>query len=305
VVDFVQPAGVGARQAEFERLKERLTAEGLFDEARKRPLPAFPIRIGVATSPTGAVFHDICNVLGRRWPLAEIVLAPTPVQGAQAASGITEAILRLNTEPNIDVIIVARGGGSSEELWPFNEEIVARAIYGSAVPLISAVGHETDFTIADFVADLRAPTPSAAAETAAPDWREVSRQVQNMSLAASLTTGGVVTAGLAAIDRAGHRLHAALPDLSRDSERVTALLRHVVTAVARSLDQRRERTNACSLQLRSLDPRATLGRGYAIVQRREGKEAVISTSQVNGRDRLDIFVKDGRFPAEVSRQYGF
>ncbi len=305
VVDFVQPAGVGARQAEFERLKEKLATEGLFDEARKRPLPPFPMRIGVVTSPAGAVFHDICNVLGRRWPLAEVVLAPTPVQGAQAAAGITEAIRRLDREYGIDVIIVARGGGSTEELWPFNDESVARAIYASAVPVVSAVGHETDFTIADFVADLRAPTPSAAAETVAPDWREVARSTDRMIIALALAASGKINQGRAGIERAGHRLRSALPDIAHQSERLISLLRHALNAVDRSLDQRSERVNACSLQLRSLDPGATLARGYAVVQRREGKEAVISVRQVKGRDRLDIFVKDGRFPAEVSRQYGF
>src|SRR3990172_12180567 len=183
VVDFVQPAGIGARQAEFERLKEKLAAEGLFDEARKRPLPAFPARIGVVTSPTGAVFHDICHVLSRRWPLAEVVLAPTPLPRHQAATGVTEAIRQLNDAGGIDVIIVARGGGSVEELWPFNEEIVARAIYASGVPVVSAIGHETDYTIADYVADVRAPTPSAAAETVAPDRREVARHIESAMLA--------------------------------------------------------------------------------------------------------------------------
>ena len=149
IVDFVQPAGVGARQAEFERLKTKLEGEGLFEKARKRPLPRFPRRIGVVTSPTGAVFHDICNVLTRRWPLAEVVLAPTPVQGPDAVVGVAEGIRQLNGSGDIDVIIVARGGGSTEELWAFNEEIVARAIFSSAAPVVSAVGHETDFTIAD------------------------------------------------------------------------------------------------------------------------------------------------------------
>lgn len=305
IVDFVQPAGIGAQLAEFERLKEQLATEGLFDEARKRPLPIFPARIGIATSPTGAVFHDICNVLGRRWPLAEVVLAPTPVQGAQAAASIVGAIRQLNEEGDIDVVIVARGGGSMEELWPFNEEIVARAIYASAAPVISAVGHETDFTIADFVSDLRAPTPSAAAETVAPDWREVSRQTQGMSLAIALALRGKVGQGLTGVERAGHRLRAALPDISRHLERVASLLRHAHSAIGRGLDQRTERVNAFALQLRSLDPSATLSRGYAVVQRREGKQAVTSVTQVKGRHRLDVFVKDGRFPAEVSRQYGF
>ena len=305
IVDFVQPAGVGARQAEFERLKEKLAADGLFDEARKRPLPAFPARIGVVTSPTGAVFHDICHVLERRWPLAEVVLAPTSVQGFEAATGITAAIRQLNQLDDVDVIIIARGGGSIEELWPFNEEIVARAVYASAVPIVSGVGHETDFTIADFVADMRAPTPSAAAETVAPDWREVARRVEGMLLTASFAVKGRLSQGLIDIDRAGRRLHFALPDISRQSERLASLLRHGGSAVSRTMDQQLERTNSFKGRLVALDPRATLARGYAVVQIRDGKQAVTSTKQVKGRDRLDVHVKDGRFPAEVSRQYGF
>ena len=288
VVDFVQPAGVGARQAEFERLKEKLAAEGLFDEARKRPLRAFPKRIGVVTSPTGAVFHDISNVLARRWPLAEVVLAPTAVQGTTAATGIADAVAQLNSEAAIDAIIVARGGGSTEELWPFNEEVVARAIYASAIPVISAIGHETDFTIADFVADLRAPTPSAAAETVAPDRREVAREVQRLQFTVSLGARAAIDQRLAGVDRSLQRMERALPDISRQAERVVSLLKHAVNAA-----------------IRSLDPHATLARGYAVVHRREGKKAVTSVRQVKGRDRLDIYVRDGRFPAEVSRQYGF
>jgi len=305
VVDFVQPAGIGARQAEFERLKEKLAAEGLFDEGRKRPLPAFPSRVGVVTSPVGAVFHDICHVLERRWPLAEIVLAPTPVQGAEAAAGIADAIRRLNAEPAIDVIIVARGGGSMEELWPFNEEIVARAVFASAVPVVSAVGHETDYTISDYVADKRAPTPSAAAEMVAPDCLQVSRSIEGALLRAGGALRHRINQNATRIERAQYRLASALPDTSRLQERLTSLLRHASGVLARSLDQRAERINAFALQLRSLDPSATLARGYAVVQLREGKQAITSVRQVKGKDRLDIHVKDGKFPAEVSRQYGF
>ena len=305
IVDFVQPAGVGARQAEFERLKEKLAADGLFDEARKRSLPAFPARIGVVTSPTGAVFYDICNVLTRRWPLAEVVLAPTLVQGAEAAIGITEAIRQLNRLGGVDVIILARGGGSIEELWPFNEEIVARAVYASAVPIISGVGHETDYAITDFVADARAPTPSAAAEAIAPDRAEISRRVEAILLAVSSAAKGKVSQGVMDVDRAGRRLASALPDTSRHAERLSSLLRHAATGLARGLDQRIERTNSSASRLRALDPAATLSRGYAVVQIRDGKQAVTSVKQVKGRERLDVHVRDGRFPAEVSRQYGF
>ena len=179
VVDFVQPAGVGLHHAQYERLRLQLEEEGLFDAARKRPLPLFPRRIGVVTSPAGAVFHDICNILRRRWPLAEVVLAPTPVQGQEAPIGVVTAIESLNLLGDVDVIIVARGGGSVEELWAFNEEPVARAVFGSLVPIVSAVGHETDYTICDYVADLRAPTPSAAAELVAPDWLQVAAQIRD------------------------------------------------------------------------------------------------------------------------------
>jgi exodeoxyribonuclease VII large subunit len=251
------------------------------------------------------VFHDIAHVLERRWPLAEVVLAPTPVQGAEAALGVTEAVRQLNAVPNIDVIIVARGGGSIEELWPFNEEIVARAIYASSVPVVSGVGHETDYTIADFVADVRAPTPSAAAEAVAPDRRDVSRRTEGMLLTLSVAARGRINQALVNVERAGRQLGTALPDVSRQNERLVAQLRHAAAALARSLDQRVERTASFASRLQALDPAATLSRGYAVVQIRDGKRAVTSTKQVKGREKLDIHVKDGRFPAEVSRQYGF
>ena len=305
VVDFVQPAGVGARQAEFERIKEKLEAEGLFDPARKRPLPQFPGRIGVVTSPTGAAFHDICHVVQRRWPLAEVVLAPTPVQGVEAAAGICEAIRQLNETEGIDVIIAARGGGAAEELWAFNEEVVARAIYASGIPVVSGVGHETDYTIADLVADVRAPTPSAAAETVVPDRADISRHVQSVALGLLTMAAGSLTQGRLGVERTSQRLRWALPDPSQQSERVATLMRQAGSALARSLEQRSERLNGFAMQLRSLDPRRTLARGYAVVQLREGKQAVTSVKQVRGRDRLDVHVRDGRFPAEVSRQYGF
>ncbi len=305
VVDFVQPAGIGARQAEFERLKAKLEAEGLFDEGRKRPLPEFPQRIGVVTSPTGAVFHDICHVLERRWPLAEIVLAPTPVQGLEAVPGVCEGIRALNAAGAIDAIIVARGGGSIEELWAFNEEPVARAIFSSAVPVISAVGHETDYTIADYVADVRAPTPSAAAEIVAPDRAEISRQVAGMAISMGIDVRGRIGRDLTAVDRAGHRMRAAVPDPGRYQERISSLLRHGVMAIGRTTEQRLARIDGLAAQLRSLDPRGTLARGYAVVQVRDGKQAVTSIKQVKGKERLDVYVKDGKFPAEVSRQYGF
>ena len=177
VVDIAQPEGVGELQLKLEQLTHKLEQEGLFDPSRKRPIPEFPRRVGVITSETGAVWHDIQTVTARRYPLVELVLAPTLVQGDRAAAGIVEAFRAMNSEPGIDMVIVARGGGSMEDLWPFNEEAVARAVFSSQAPVISAVGHETDHTICDLVADLRAPTPSAAAELAVPDRAELALRI--------------------------------------------------------------------------------------------------------------------------------
>src|SRR3990172_7731734 len=255
IVDFVQPAGVGVWQAQFERLKEQLEGEGLFDPARKRPLPPFPRRVGVVTSPTGAVFQDICHVAARRWPLAEIVLAPTPVQGAEAVPGIASALRRLNEEPGIDVIILARGGGSIEELWAFNEEAVARSVYGSRGPGVSGAGHETDYTIADFVADLRAPTPSAAAETALPDRAEVWRRVDGLALALNAWAAGQAGQSRAAIERSLQRLRSALPDAAQSRHRLGALVLAAEVAIERLTSRHGERLGSFAAPLRSLDPR--------------------------------------------------
>ncbi|MCH8192047.1 MAG: exodeoxyribonuclease VII large subunit, partial [Chloroflexi bacterium] len=184
VADLVQPEGVGELHMKFLQLKAKLEEEGLFDSSRKRPLPSYPKRIAVVTSRTGAVFHDIQTVLSRRYPLVELVLVHTLVQGDQAPGGIVSALKTVNQEPGIDVVVVARGGGSLEELWAFNDEAVARAIYASRVPVVSAVGHETDETIADYVADVRAPTPSAAAELVTPDRVELQRRILDLQAAA-------------------------------------------------------------------------------------------------------------------------
>ncbi|MGH7273038.1 MAG: exodeoxyribonuclease VII large subunit [Nitrospiria bacterium] len=180
VIDYLEPKGIGALQLAFEQLKGRLRAEGLFDETRKRPLPMLPQRIGIITSPTGAVLQDMLKILDRRFPSLSILISPVPVQGEGAAAEIVRAIEDLNARGGLDVLILARGGGSLEDLWSFNEESVARAIAGSRIPVISAVGHETDYTIADFVADLRAPTPSAAAELVVRPKQELAGQIQSL-----------------------------------------------------------------------------------------------------------------------------
>jgi len=302
-VDFVEPAGVGLFRAEFERVREKLAQEGLFDPSRKRPLPPFPRRIGVATSPVGAVFHDICQVIGRRWPLAEVVLAPTPVQGAEAVPGLVQAIHRLNDE-GVDVIIVARGGGSLEELWAFNEEAVARAIFASRVPVIAGVGHEPDVTIADLVADCRAPTPSAAAELAVPDAAEVARALRAYCLSLEGAVARLLEDGRQGLRYALARLRAHAPPLAQWRQRLQGLCRHMALVGGARLGERRQAVEGLQARLAALDPRAVLARGYAIVRQRGGP-IVTSVAQVAPGQRLDVFVADGQFPAEVSMQYGF
>jgi len=235
IVDLARPEGMGERYLELERLKVQLEAEGLFEPSRKRPIPSFPQRVGVITSPTGAVWHDIQNVVARRYPLVELVMAPCQVQGDNAAPTIIEAFNAMNAEPDIDVVILARGGGSLEELWPFNEEAVARAVFASKSPIISAVGHETNVTVADMVADLRAPTPSAAAELAVPDARELfGRVVGN-----SQKMYQVVMQELA--NRAGgvqwslSRMEMRVPDTSTHRQQVDDLLQGLALRLGNAL----------------------------------------------------------------------
>ena len=297
IVDFVQPEGVGALQAEFERLKARLQEEGLFDEGRKRALPRFPQRIGVATSPAGAVFHDICQVMERRWPLAEVALAPTAVQGPEAVPGIVAAIAALNEEPDIDVIIVARGGGSLEDLWAFNDEAVARAIFGSLRPVVSGVGHETDTTIGDLVADLRAPTPSAAAELIAPDRTEVSVR---LSIAAGTLLSHVqrlTEDGRTGVGAAVARIERAAPDVSRQRQATDELTRSAQARVEGLVRGFQKGLHGFQLALRSLDPYATLQRGYALVQRDGHVVDTVAGTKVG--ERLNVRVRDGDFPVRV------
>lgn len=297
VVDFVQPDGVGLKQAQLERLRAQLEEEGLFDPSRKRPLPEFPKRIGVVTSPAGAVFHDICNVLGRRWPLAEVVLAPTAVQGPDAVYGIVAGIEQLNREGNIDVIIVARGGGSMEELWAFNEEPVARAVFGSLVPIVSAIGHETDVTLCDYVADVRAPTPSAAAELVARD-RHTIRNLISHRLEA---TAGAINRRLARErDRVASllaRSERGAIDINRQRQRIDDFERRALHAMLSGHRERVAALHRCNAQLDALNPNATLGRGYAVVHK--AGRVVSSIADVSSGDGLVIKVADGGFAARA------
>ena len=300
VADIVQPEGVGELQLRLEQLKLKLENEGLFETSRKRDLPIFPRRLGVVTSPTGAVWQDIQTVIERRYPLVELLLAPSPVQGDAAAPGIVEAIQVLNQQDDVDVVIVARGGGSMEDLWPFNEEIVARAIYGSRVPVISAVGHETDFTIADLVADVRAPTPSAAAEMAVPDSSELlagltaARQSLIARASSHLATK---SESLRLLDA---RLARGRPDLDTLRMRIDDLLQKGATSLAHNLEVKRERLAGLTLRLEALSPRGTLRRGYAIVQRQADGAVVSDAAQVGAGDNIGVTLGRGEFEAGVT-----
>ena len=304
IVDLVQPEGVGELQLRLEHLKLKLENEGLFEPSRKRGLPEFPRRMGVVTSPTGAVWSDIQTVIYRRYPLVELLLAPTPVQGNDAAPGIVEAFQELNQVTDLDVTILARGGGSIEDLWAFNEEVVARAIYASHAPVISAIGHETDFTIADLVADCRAPTPSAAAEMAVPDRAELSTRVliSEHSLMASIS--GHLSIGSASLDQMHRRLDRSCPDLDTLRMRIDDSLRAAQTHLRHGLEVKSERVDGLIRRLESLNPKNTLRRGYAIVQKHEDGAVVVDADQVIMGDRVDVTVNRGTFEAEVAAGSG-
>jgi exodeoxyribonuclease VII large subunit len=300
-VNVVQPAGAGALSLQLEELRARLEREGLFDEARKRRIPRFPRRIGVVTSPVGAVFRDILNVVARRYRGVEIVLAPTLVQGEGAAPQVAGAIEALNLFAEPDVVVVARGGGSLEDLWAFNEEIVARAIYASRAPVVSGIGHEADWTIADLVADLRAPTPSAAAELIVPDAREHAVQLtRTADRLTSLVLGHVEEARLR-VDRLEGRLERLSPQLLIAARRqaLDDLAERSRTSLRHRLELRRAELVGRSQQLAALSPLSILARGYSITRLRSTGRLVRRPEDVYPGAAIDVQVAEGRLGAVV------
>jgi exodeoxyribonuclease VII large subunit len=299
--DFVRPEGIGLLAAKYEELKERLGNEGLFDPSRKRALPRFPRRIGVVTSPTGAALQDICKVLSHRWPLATLIVSPATVQGPNAPGEIAAALRDLTREPGLDLAIVARGGGSMEDLWAFNDERVARAIFAFPVPVVSGVGHETDETIADLVADLRAATPSAAAERSSPDVEQLERTLLSIDRAMRSRARETVYEQASALEMTIRRLQESQPDLAGHARDVSTLLREMRSTLERRCASDRARFEHASARISGLNPHATLARGFAIVQKQGGKNPVVSSvKRVKGGDRLSVSVGDGAFWAEVS-----
>ena len=295
VVEEVEEAGVGLLHLRFEQMKQRLEAEGLFDEGRKRPLPRWPAVVGLVTSPQAAALRDMLRVLRTRCPLVQVILAPTLVQGEDAASQVAAAIDRLNAHGAAEVIIVARGGGSVEELWAFNEEAVARAIYRSRLPVITGVGHETDFTIADFVADYRASTPTAAAAAAVPDAAEWRRSVADaQERLAELIEGRLELLRGQLSGQRRDLVHASpLAALTRARQQIDEATRTLGERLDHLMGMRRERLRGAALHLNSLSPLLTIARGYAVVRREADGQTVTSVHQVEAGDELDIQLRDG------------
>ncbi len=298
--DQLRPAGEGALFQEFLRLKARLEAEGLFDPARKRPVPRWPQRIGIVTSPTGAALRDMLNTLRRRYPVVDVVLAPTPVQGTEAPPGIVSALQAVNRLAHPDVILLARGGGSMEDLWAFNDERVAHAIVASEAPVITGVGHETDFTIADFASDLRAPTPTAAAELATPNRLDLLETLAGLEQRSQRAVQASLDEHRWALNRLEHRLRLQTPAarLRSDRQRLDEFVHRSQVAQKHTLALRRARLQAFTQRLESLNPLAVLGRGYAIVTLTNGR-LVRSVEQTKPGQALDVRVNDGSFPAQV------
>ena len=299
IADIIQPEGVGELQMRLEQLRLKLQQEGLFDESRKRSLPGFPGRIGVVTSPTGAVWQDIRTVVARRYPLVELLLAPAMVQGDAAAGTIVEGLAALNREPDVDAIIVARGGGSLEDLWPFNEESVARAVFASRVPVVSAVGHETDFTICDLVADVRAPTPSAAAELVVPDRSDLLIRLSAAAQDIETAVSQRLERASGEVEALRSRVERAVPSLDDLRIHVDDLLDDARTRLAHRIELARVRVGGLSAALRTLSPLDTLRRGYAIVVDPSTGAVLSDARDTQPGSALDITLNKGTIAVAV------
>ncbi len=301
--DLIRPGGEGALFREFLRLKAQLEAEGLFDPTRKRPIPQWPKRIGIVTSPSGAALRDMLNTIQRRYPLVEVILAPTAVQGEEAPQGIVAALEALNRQAQVDVILLGRGGGSMEDLWAFNDERVVRAVAASAVPVITGVGHETDFTLVDFAADLRAPTPTAAAELATPDRAKLSPVVEDLQqrLGRALLVELNARRGSFASLQSRLELHSPRRLIGENRQRLDELTRRTAIAIEHRQALARAHLAGLEQRLMNLDPMKVLARGYAVITRADGA-LVSSKTQVSVGDAIHVRVSDGRFAARVEDQ---
>ena len=299
VIRTIAPEGVGLFWATFQKTRKTLERAGLFEAARKRALPTFPRRIGLVTSEHGAVVHDLVTILRRRYPLASVVLSPSLVQGTEAPASLRRALTQV--QDRVDVVIVARGGGSLEDLWCFNDEGLARAIAGCPVPVISAVGHETDFTIADFVADVRAPTPSAAAELVSPDVAELRVHLRSLGEASLAAIRDAMREREKAVAVAGARLSPAglRDEIADGGSRLQKLGRRLKDSALRGLAGCSDRLDALADRLDAVSPLGTLRRGYAIVEREDGHVVTLARA-VQASDALAVRLQDGRLHVHVS-----
>ena len=299
-VETMEPDGIGALYIAYEQLKAKLEREGLFDAAKKKPLPKIPLRIGVITSPTGAAIRDIIHILGRRFPLAKTILYPALVQGAEAAPDLVRGLDYFNREGNVDVIIIGRGGGSLEDLWAFNDETLARRVAASRIPVISAVGHETDFTLCDFAADRRAPTPSAAAEIAVPETGELIRKLANVTARMELLLTGNIKLFRERLARAAGARVLKNPMYFIDDKRMALSMeeRVLFDRMNALLSARRAAFMKEAAKLDTLSPLAVVSRGYGAVFDREGK-VVKKAIEVKAGERLSLLLADGRVFATV------
>lgn len=299
-VDDMQPDGVGALNLAYEQLKEKLQKEGLFSEHHKRPLPPYPEKVGVITSPTGAAVRDIINVLGRRFPYAEIVFCPVLVQGEGAHLQLTDAVNLFNSERAADVIIIGRGGGSIEDLWEFNDEGLARAVYNSEIPVISAVGHETDFTICDFVADMRAPTPSAAAELAVPDANELQYALSALKNRMFLNVSSGIVDRRSRLEYLTSKGALKSPDemLSNRSQRLDTAFSKMLSSYENRIGGKKVEFISAATALSKLDPMSVLMRGFAFVSDKSGKNVYSSQALAKG-DKINVRFHDGSAVCEV------
>lgn len=303
-IDDMQPDGIGALSYAFEQLKERLAKEGLFDAEKKKTIPAYPQRVGVVTSPTGAAIRDIINVISRRFPLTELILCPVAVQGEYAAPQIRAAIEEFNKQKAADVLIVGRGGGSIEELWAFNEETVARAIAESEIPVISAVGHETDFTICDFAADLRAPTPSAAAELAVPDMHQQKEMLDYAQRRLDSAVFDKIGIERARIEMKKSVLQRMSPQNYIDNLRVRCDRASMAmeNAVKHGVTVKSKEFSSLCAKLEAMSPLKILARGYSVASK-EGR-IISGVSDVEKGDMINVRVGGGNIECEVTNVKG-
>jgi len=298
-INDIEIEGLGNLYIEFNKLKEQLSKEGLFDIKYKKPIPAIPKSIGVITSPTGAVIRDIINVIKRRYPKVNVKLYPVNVQGQQSKYDICEGIKFFNEQNNVDTIIVGRGGGSIEELWSFNEEIVAREIFKSNIPIISAVGHETDFTICDFVADMRAPTPSAAAEISTPNLGDLEYKLDNIKNRLNKSVINQVNIDRNRVNYIFEKInnYLKLYTIKDKITQIDKIYDKINFEIENTISIETERLKNTGIILHNLSPLATLDRGYSIVQK--NGEIVNSVNQICLNDSLDIRLKDGHIKCSI------